>query len=192
MTGRLKYGDLQGPEVAGGRIVDVATWHAVQGMRQSRPARSKGGWLLTGLATCGTCSRNLHPVTDGDGYRRYRCAHRACPSRVSVSALRIEPWVVARSFEAGDEVETRAKAPDLGALEDALAKAEARYEQAKSPDVSDAMGDDWAAYVKARRLERDDAATALGQACQVAGVEAASFRLRDVWDGLYAQGRGTP
>ena len=83
----------------------------------------------------------------------------------------------------------RSQAPDLAALEEALAAAERRYEQAKAPEARDALGDDWAPDVKARRLERDSAATALGEARSRAGVPTMEFRLRDVWDTLSPRDR---
>jgi DNA invertase Pin-like site-specific DNA recombinase len=190
-TGRMTYGDLVS-EWDAGAIVDEPLWHAAQRVAPPRPPRSEDGWLLTGLLRCGACGRNLKGSTNSSKYgtyRNYKCRNRACPARVSVSARRIEPWVVLQSLKAGDEVVTRGATPDLAPLEEALATAERRYEQAKSPEVRDALGDDWPADVKARRLERDEAAARLGEAHQEAGVEAIDFRLRDVWDGLSAADR---
>jgi hypothetical protein len=53
----------------------------------------------------------------------------------------------------------------------------------------DALGERWAANVKARRLERDEAAVALGRARTDAGVDPSGFRLRDVWASLGAGDR---
>jgi hypothetical protein len=103
---------------------------------------------------------------------------------VSVNADRLEPWVVARSFQTGDEMFTRSEAPDLGALEADVDAADRRLAQALTPEAQDALDGEWAATVKARRLERERALSALGEARERAGVEAADFRLRDSWDGL--------
>ena len=185
-TGRMVYGDTVS-EWDAGTIVDEALWHAAQRTAPPRPPRSENGWLLTGLAKCGACGRNLKGHTNRSKYgvyRNYKCRNRACPSRVSVSARRLEPFVVLRSFLAGDEMTTRDDAPDLALLEDALATAERRLEHALSPDVQDAAGDGWAAMLRARRDERDAAAAALGEARAAAGGGAAEFRLREVWAGL--------
>ena len=56
--------------------------------------------------------------------------------------------------------------------------------EVRTPEARDALGDDWAADVKARRTERDEAAAALGAARAEAGSPANDLRLRDIWDGL--------
>lgn len=185
-TGRMTYGDIVS-EWEAGAIVDEPLWHAAQRARPPRPPRSDAGWLLTGLARCATCGRTLKVSTNSSQYgtyRNYKCRNRACTARVSVSARRLEPWVVAQSFRAGDAIVTRSEAPDLGALEDALAIAEKRLAQVLAPEAQDALGDAWPATAKARRTERDTAAAALGEARSEAGVPAIGFRLSDVWDDL--------
>lgn len=185
-TGRLEYGDLIS-DVAAEPLVDEPTWHAAQSTtpRPRAPRSSNGRWLLTGLARCAACGNSLIPwKSSGGKYRRYVCRNRRCEKRASVAAERLERWVVLQSFMAGDEVATRAEAPALGPLEDALDVAERRLAQVMAPEARDALGDLWAADVKARRTERDAAAARLGEARQVAGVDAVDFRLRDVWEGL--------
>lgn len=189
-TGRLQYGELVS-EVEAGALVDEPLWHAAQragvDLRPSRP-EAKTDWLLSGFLKCATCGYNLAPTATNSGRRDqskrryYRCVNRRCAGRASVRAERMEAWVVAVTKQREGELEARNEEPDLGALEEALATAERRYEQAKAPDARDALGDDWAADVKARRLERDEAATALGLARQETGVGPRSFRIGDVWD----------
>lgn len=190
-TGRLEYGGVVS-EVDAGAIVDEALWHAAQRLEnRRRPARRPdAGWLLTGLIRCDSCGRLMQPnttrggSTNGKRYRRYRCRVRDCPARASVYADQIERLAVLQAFAAGDELETRASAPDLGALEEAVTVAERRLEQVLAPEARDALGDLWAADVRARRLERDEALARLGEARRAAGVPAHELRLRDVWDGL--------
>jgi hypothetical protein len=194
-TGRLKHGDTES-EVECGAIVDEALWHAAQrAYTGPRPKREPGSqWLLTGIARCASCGRALGPWTGASTRRnrrgervavktrprRYKCVH-GCP--VSVDAPKLERFVALQAFAAGDELETRERAPDLGALEEAVATAERRLAQVLAPEARDALGELWASDVRARREERDEALARLGEARQAAGVGAArSLRLRDVWD----------
>jgi DNA invertase Pin-like site-specific DNA recombinase len=201
-TGRLEYGGVVS-DVEVGVIVDEPLWHAAQRAESQPQARNgEASWLLTGLARCATCGHALAPwrgsarrrrdprrgrmdwVDVPNPPRRYRCPNRACATRVSVDAPRLERLAVLQSFAAGDELVTRANAPDLGALEAAAATAEQRLAQVLAPEARDALGELWAADVKARRTERDDAMAALGAARRDAGVPAATLRLRETWDAL--------
>jgi DNA invertase Pin-like site-specific DNA recombinase len=194
-TGHLHHGDLVS-EWDSGAHVDAPLWHAVQ--RAPAPPRPRSNdWLLTGLATCGTCGHRLEPHTsrpDGPqskAYRYLRCMNRSCDARRGASVRWLDHVVVSLTFQRTAELETQAveAAPDLKPLEDALARAEARLEQVLAPEARDALGDLWAADVKARRLERDAAAAALGQARQASPVEPATMRLAEVWDGLSVEDR---
>lgn len=197
-TGRLEYGETVSDHEAGA-IVDEPLWHAAQlrfpGARKARSTDSP--WLLTGLAKCAACGLRLKPnSTTHRGprsaprtYRRYVCRNRSCTERANVVAGRLEKWATLHSFAVGDEVVTRATAPDLGALEQAVTTAERRLAQVLASEARDALGDMWAADAKARRTERDEALTALGVARQEAGVPSAEYRLRDVWADLDADDR---
>jgi len=194
-TGRLEYGDLVS-EWDAGAIVDEALWQAAQrAPRAARPPRSDEGWLLSGLLVCAGCGRNLSPHTSRpyrrkrDGvakeYRTYRCVNRGCAARGHAKAPLLEGWVKRVTFLRAAELATRSDAPDLGSLEDALVAAERRLEQVLAPEAQDALGDTWAATVKARRQERDNAAAALGEARQAAGpLGPRELRLEEVWDDL--------
>lgn len=200
-TGQLEYGGVVSDWNAGA-LVDEPTWHAAQSATPGpRPARG-GGWLLTGLLRCATCGHALAPWTGSkrrrqdprrgkmdwvevkNPPRRYRCPNRACEDRASVDATQAERLAVLQSFAAGDELETRASAPDLSTLEKAVAVAERRLEQVLAPEARDALGELWAADVRDRREERGAALAQLGEARQAAGVEARELRLRDAWDGM--------
>jgi hypothetical protein len=124
------------------------------------------------------------PVPDEQRARRYRCRNRKCTAQANVEAGRLERYVVGRTAAVSHELTTRSDAPDLGALEDALGAAERRLAQVLSPEAQDALGDAWAATAKARRQERDAAATALGEARVAAGGPVLSLRLGDIWEGL--------
>lgn len=187
-TGRLQYGDVVSDHDAGA-LVDEPLWHAAQSAaaRPRKPRDPQSRWLLTGLLKCAACRHNLTPVRSSakvGPYRRYNCRNRACRERAGVSARLIEPWVIAMTFRAGDEMEAQSGAPDLGALEEAAATAERRLAQVLAPDARDALGELWAADVRARREERDLAAAVLFEARSRPGGAAGDFRLREVWDDL--------
>lgn len=187
-TGRLEYGPELVSEHAAEAIIDEALWHAVQAVTpRPRPPRSAdAGWLLTGLVRCAACGKALscHLSGTGSKYRRYRCRNRACPARANVTAVDIERLALLQAVAVGGELATRANAPDLGALEDAVAVAERRLAQVLTPETQDAMGDTWTATVKARRTERDAALTALGEGRGAAVLPARLLHPEEVWDDL--------
>lgn len=180
-TGRMEYGELVS-EWDAGAIVDEALWHAAQrAPMPPRPARSPGTWLLTGLLRCAACGYNLAPSSTGPGgkYRSYRCVNARCTARAHVNADRIERYVAMRTAAVDHELATHSEAPDLGTLEDALVGAERRLAQVLAPEAQDALGDTWAATVKARRTERDTVAATLGEARQTESGSPLAFRLED-------------
>lgn len=186
-TGRLEYGGVVS-DVDAGAIVDEPLWHAAQRAAPLPQAARGGVWLLTGLAKCASCEHRLAPwrSSSREKRRRYRymCDNRACTARASVDARKLERFVAAATIAAGDDLVTRTSAPDLGALEEAVAVSDRRLEQVLAPEARDALGDLWAADVKARRTERDEALARLGEARQRAGVPEQAFRLRDIWDDM--------
>ncbi len=190
-TGRLHHGSLVS-EWDSGAIVDAPLWHAVQ--RAKAPGRPRSPrWLLTGLAVCGSCGQCLEPHTSrpgGPGTKPYgymRCMNRSCDARRGASAARLEKWVTKFVWTVlGSHMVEPHVAPDLGPLEEAVARAQRRYDQVRAPEARDALGDDWAADVKARRLELEEAQAALGEA-RAAGDEDATagiIDLRERWDEL--------
>jgi site-specific DNA recombinase len=190
-TGRLEYGGVVS-EVEAGALVDEPLWHAAQAARPgARPKRNpESPWLLTGMAVCGTCGYNLTPTTTRAGgpkrYRYYRCTNRACTARRGASAPRLEDFVRDTAFLLlGAKIQERATTPDLAPLDNAVALAERRLEQVLAPDARDALGDLWAADVKARRTERDAAMARLGEARQHAGTaDAEIIDLRERWNDM--------
>jgi site-specific DNA recombinase len=95
--GRIRSGDLEvpAPEL---RIVDDATWSAVQARRAQRipPRRVRSTHVLSGLLFCGACGRPMSGTTDTrreHSYRYYRCtsavtlAPPTCAKRVPAAAI---------------------------------------------------------------------------------------------------------
>jgi site-specific DNA recombinase len=190
-TGRLHYGDLVS-EWDSGAVVDAPLWHAAQ--RAKAPARPRSPrWLLTGLAFCGSCGASLEPHTSRPGgpgtkpYRYMRCMNRSCDARRGASAARLEKYVTTTLWTLiGSRVREPHEAPDLGPLVEAVATAQRRFDQALAPEARDALGELWAADVKARRLELEDAQAALGEARAEAGEDADAeiIDLRERWHDL--------
>lgn len=189
-TGRLTYSGTVSEWEAGG-IIDEALFQAAQvKYPDHRPPRAEHStWLLTGFLKCANCGYSLSPTATNSGRggpkrRYYRCVNHRCDVKGAARADILERWVILESFSVGDELEVRASTAGLGELEEALTVAERRYNQVRTPEVRDALGDDWAADVKARRMERDEAAAALGRARAEQGNPAQDLRLRDIWDDL--------
>jgi hypothetical protein len=76
--------------------------------------------------------------------------------------------------------------PELRTLEQALATAERRLEQANTEEVQDAFGDGWAAMARERREARDVAALELGRASVGKDQIVATDELLALWDGELA------
>jgi DNA invertase Pin-like site-specific DNA recombinase len=191
-TGRLHYGDLVS-EWSAEPIVDEALWAAAQ--RAPAPPRPRSPhWLLSGLAICGTCGRNLTPSTTRAGgpkrYRYYRCTNRSCDAHRSAPAEKLEADVLNQLWTLlGSRVRTKHEAPDLKPLEEAVSVAERRLEHALTPEVQDAAGDGWAAMIRERRAEHEDALAALGEARAVSAPEIDVVDLRERWEYLTPQER---
>jgi site-specific DNA recombinase len=193
MTGRL----TNGPTVSewdAGTLVDPADWHAVQALRKSVQAgrNAKGKHLLSGLLFCGSCGHRMVYVKPSSrqskGTRpKYKCPNAlGCPKRVHVHGDVVEALVVEEAFRVSKKLLARPEQDvDLSSHEEALEKAERRFQQMHTPEAQDALGSEWAATAKARRQERDDAAAALSEARRTSGVGAGRpVQLGHVWDDL--------
>jgi len=191
-----KHGDDRPPVVnptAHEPLIDRATFDAVQAVTKGG---AKGGYrrgdfyLLAGCVYCAGCGGALWGTRDSKQVRYYRCPGRnvgGCDNRARVNADAIEAHVT-RTFLDSDggrlfAEKANGSGPDLKALEAALEAAELRLEQAKSPETQDALGADWAAFLKDRREARDEASAALGKARATIepGITGEARRLIDLW-----------
>ncbi len=194
-TGRLSSGGITS-EVDSGVVVDEASWHAAQSPKLVRDGRTtRATCLLAGLLRCKGCGRVLIHWWPSKGVtrdslrgRRYRCVGLDCPSKASVHGPIVEDLVVREAFAVDMKLIAQPQeAPDLAPLEEALTKSERRFAQSQTPEAMDALGEAWAATVKARRQERDEDAAALGAARTEAGVSSEGgqvLRLGHIWDDL--------
>jgi DNA invertase Pin-like site-specific DNA recombinase len=186
-TGRLKHGDLIS-EWDAGTIVDEALWAAAQrrGEPASKPSRSEGRYLLSGLTRCASCGKAMDP-RPGNGAgdsRRYKCRIRTCSERASIKAATLERYVILQSFAIGDELEQRAQHPDLADLEAAVATAKQRLDWVTTAEAIDALGPGFAATAKKYRAAHEAAVLALGDAQHASGYGDEAMRLRELWDDL--------
>lgn len=173
-------------------IIDLPTWMAAQNPdgKISRLRSEDSSWLLTGIARCGNCRYALQGTTTSRGKRIYRCTARhaggRCPQPVRVQADQLE--AIADDFFRGvtfrEEVtlinESENKS-EIQKLEDHLARAERRLDQALQPEVGEAAGDRWAVMISERRKDVEDAATTLGKA-QLGSQTTTEVPLESVYD----------
>jgi site-specific DNA recombinase len=193
-TGRFTNGEIVS-DWDSGALVDEADFQAVQALGRSVQAGTnvRGKHLLSGLLFCGSCGYRMIYVRPSSrqskGSRpRYMCQNSLkCPKRVYVHADLTEAMVVEEAFKLSKKLVSRPEDDvDLSSYEEALAVAERRLEQMLTPESQDALGPTWPATAKARRVERDDAAAALGEARQTAGASGKGrvVQLGQLWDDI--------
>jgi hypothetical protein len=175
--GEIRCGEHVNP-TAHEPLVDAAVFHAAAKPKGSfRQPRSDAShfYLLARIARCAACGYTLRGSTDGREYRPlYRCNRRhgggVCPRPARALAEPLEAAVSA-AYLADDRVlAVPVEKPDLAPLEEAEAVTRRRLEQVLSPEGQDALGEAWAATAKARRVEHEKAAAALGEARAINGT----------------------
>lgn len=170
--GELRSGDYVNT-AAHEPLVDEPTWLAAQTPIPAQARRRPPSeYLLAGVLRCAGCGYAMQGTRNGRGQRVYRCNRRhaggVCPaparSRADVVEAAVLEKVRGMAF-----VERVAPDVDLAPLAAAYEAADRRLEQVLAPDMQDALGEGWAAVVKERRLEREEAGRALGEARARAG-----------------------
>jgi DNA invertase Pin-like site-specific DNA recombinase len=150
-------------------IVDEPTWLAAQSPNPAPRRARKGGYLLAGVLRCQACGYSMQGTVSSRGKRIYRCVRRhaggICPAPARIEAAVAEEAVVGQLFERASLIfEKKAATVDTAPLQEAFDAADRRLQQALTPAAQDALGETWATVVKERRLEREAAAAALGEA----------------------------
>jgi DNA invertase Pin-like site-specific DNA recombinase len=198
VVGEARYGDFVKPG-AHEAIVDEALWQAAQ-RPGTRPAGAvTRSYLLAGIVRCSACGYALHGTSTG-GKRNgqiYRCRRRhaagECPSPARVRVEMLDAFVQDAFFTVtAGTIEEEAEIPvtDLSKLQAALDRAQTRLDQALLPETQDALGIEFAAFAKARRQERDDAAAMLGRARAAAPADKPDVRsLQEAWPTLSVEVR---
>ena len=127
--GEVRRGDR--PVVAGAHeaLVDRATFEAAQRPRLKARPNARGQYLLSGLARCAGC---LHPLSgSGRQSRSYRCrgVRQVVSAPNSITAARLEAYVVEEFWRQRQETELHAvsASADLADLELAQLSAERTY-----------------------------------------------------------------
>jgi site-specific DNA recombinase len=167
--GELRSGPYVNP-AAHEPIVDEPTWLAAQNPNPAPPRAKKGGYLLAGVLRCKSCGYSMSGTISSRGKRIYRCPRRnaggICPAPARIEAAVVEEAVVGQLFERASLIfeKKKAAAVDTAPLQEAFEAADRRLQQVLSPASQDALGEAWASTVKERRLARDEAAAALGEA----------------------------
>ena len=172
-------------------LVPSDLWMAVQAIGRVPQGRPRRGdfYLLSGFIYCAGCGSAMSGTRDSNDKRIYRCAGRkpgGCSNRARVMADKVERVAVESLLALRGDRAARIKgrgpsAAQLEALAATLAGAERRLEQALTPATQDALGADWAAFVKARREERDAAAAELGTARGIDPEAVELVSLREAW-----------
>jgi DNA invertase Pin-like site-specific DNA recombinase len=149
-------------------LVDELTFRRANRQGVSYPGARNGGPLLSRILLCGTCGSTLYKSSDGSGHAIYRCkaGKHKCPTGCTISARKIEEYLVAvarERFESFEYTTADSGAVDVKELKDALARIEADEEEVKTSDASPARK---AEALTALDVERDallDELAAVGQ-----------------------------
>jgi DNA invertase Pin-like site-specific DNA recombinase len=138
-------------------LVDDLTFRRANRHGTSHPGTRNGGPLLSRILACGTCGCTLYRSGDGSGHSIYRCkaAKHTCPTGCTISARKIEAYLVAIARERYVPFEyttADSGAVDVAGIEEALARIETEEEEVKASDASPARK---AEALTALDVERD-------------------------------------
>jgi DNA invertase Pin-like site-specific DNA recombinase len=177
-------------------IVDKATFTAAQRPVRTRPTReSRHPFLLTKVTRCAGCGAALvgvmaHPHgPDRKAYAIYRCQTRGCPDPASITARKLEAYVLERLLALLATIPTEAAVSgddggELARLEDRRQELDREVEAWRALPVADLDPAFYAQGLAERLAPLDDVLAELGRlrAQPEAGVLRA--RIPDDWDTL--------
>lgn len=204
--GELSYGrnddPVHGPRYVNPKshepIVTPSVWATAQrpGVPRIQKPRSEGGgrYMLSGVLRCAACGYSANATVTSRGKRIYRCAGRhsggKCPGKWSLSAEVVEEAAQQLFWAQLDDVVAVGRKPTTtppDELREALARAQALYEQVMTAEAQAAWEKDWFAIVRDRREAVELATEALGRA-EAAAVATDSpeqiVSLRAMWPAL--------
>jgi DNA invertase Pin-like site-specific DNA recombinase len=135
-------------------LVDETTFRRANRKEKTRPGERKGGPLLGGgMLRCGSCGSALYKSSDAKRYFFYRCRAAGCPTRTTISARKIEEYLVGLAWDRfeGFDYEVAAQ-PHVD-----LAQIEAKLEQIDA-DIAEVEADETLSeYRRAQALTALDA-----------------------------------
>lgn len=145
-------------------LVDELTWNLAQREQNNGPTLTKNADnLLTGLVRCASCSFAMRPqAARGTTVAAYRCTtvtgHGRCPGPSTISANRIEQYVVEQFLDAAGTAEivgVDGNSDDGEAAAQAIVMAERSYRAALTDlDLRDQIGDADHAQLVAKLRDR--------------------------------------
>jgi DNA invertase Pin-like site-specific DNA recombinase len=138
--GEAKAGSVV-KEKAHPALVDELTFRRAnkKGTLHGNGARKGGPLLGGGMLRCGTCGHGLYKSSMKTGHWFYRCKFAGCTNRATISARKIEEYLVALACERFQPFEyTTADSGrvDVAEIEAALARIEAEVAEVNASDAS--------------------------------------------------------
>ena len=110
-------------------LVDETTFRRAKRKDKTRPGERKGGPLLGGgMLRCGSCGSALYKSKMKTGYWFYRCRAAVCPARTTISARKIEQYLVGVAWDRFEGLDYEIAAQpdvDLAEIEAKLAQIDA-------------------------------------------------------------------
>lgn len=124
-------------------LVDELTFRRAnkKGTLHGNGARKGGPLLGGGMLRCGTCGSGMYQSKMKTGHRFYRCKFAGCTNRATISARKIEEYLVQEAsarFEPFEHTTADSGLVNVAEIEEALARIEAEVEEVNASDASPA------------------------------------------------------
>ena len=138
--GQAKAGSLV-KEGAHPPLVDELTFRRAnrKGTLHGNSERKGGPLLGGGLLRCGTCGHGLYKSSMKSGHWFYRCKFASCPNRATISARKIEEYLVAQArerFQPFEYTTADSGGVDVAGIEAALAALEVEVAEVEASEAS--------------------------------------------------------
>jgi DNA invertase Pin-like site-specific DNA recombinase len=138
--GQAKAGSLV-KEDAHPTLVDELTFRRAnrKGTLHGSGERKGGPLLGGGLLRCGSCGSGMYKSSMKTGHLFYRCRAATCTNRATISARKIEEYLVAQAcerFEPFDYTTADSGGVDVAGIEAALAQIEVEVAEVEASDAS--------------------------------------------------------
>jgi hypothetical protein len=122
-------------------LVDELTYRRAnrKGTLYGNGARKGGPLLGGGLLRCGSCGHGMYKSSMRSGHWFYRCKFAGCTNRATISARKIEEYLVAQAwdrFEPYDYTTADSGRLDIAGIEATLARIEVEVAEVEASDAS--------------------------------------------------------